>query len=80
MVCPLGYGKMYGELTKVEKVEGLGDEAWLLWANGNGSQITYHWRRANLVGCTFIASALPANCRRSDCRWQRHRRGTQARS
>jgi hypothetical protein len=50
----LGYGEMYGDVTKVEEVEGLGDEAWLLWASGNGSQVTYHWRRGNLVGEVHI--------------------------
>jgi hypothetical protein len=50
----LGYGEMYGDVTKVEEFEGLGDEAWLLWATGNGSQVTYHWRRGNLVGEVHI--------------------------
>ena len=43
------YGAEYGFVDKAEKVDGLGDEAWRLWAHGNGSQATYHWRRANLV-------------------------------
>jgi len=50
----LGYGEMYGDVTKVEEVDELGDEAWLLWASGNGSQVTYHWRRGNLVGEVHI--------------------------
>lgn len=50
----LGYGELYGDVTKVEEVEGLGDEAWLLWATGNGPQVTYHWRRGNLVGEVHI--------------------------
>jgi len=37
-------------LTKIDEVDNLGNEAWLLWARGNGSQVTYHWRRGNLVG------------------------------
>ena len=41
-------------MTKVAEVKGLGDEAWLLWATGNGSQVTYHWRRDNLVGEVHI--------------------------
>ena len=41
-------------MTNAEKVKGLADEAWLLWATGNGSQVTYHWRRANLVGEVHI--------------------------
>ena len=43
------YGAKYGFVVRAEKVEGLGDEAWRLWAHGNGSQVTYHWRRDNLV-------------------------------
>jgi hypothetical protein len=50
----LGYGELYGDVTKVEEVEDLADEAWLLWASGNGSQVTYHWRRGNLVGEVHI--------------------------
>jgi hypothetical protein len=49
-----GYGETYGDVTKAEAVEGLGDEAWVLWATGNGSQVTYHWRRDNLVGEVHI--------------------------
>jgi hypothetical protein len=43
------YGAKYGFVVKAEKVHGLGDEAWRLWAHGNGRQVTYHWRRDNLV-------------------------------
>jgi hypothetical protein len=43
------YGAKYGFVVKAEKVDGLGDEAWRLWAHGNGSEVTYHWRRDNLV-------------------------------
>jgi len=50
----LGYGEQYGDVTKAEEVDGLGDEAWLLWATGNGAQVTYHWRRGNLVGEVHI--------------------------
>jgi len=50
----LGYGEQYGIVTKAEEVEGLADEAWLLWATGNGNQVTYHWRRRNLVGEVHI--------------------------
>jgi hypothetical protein len=45
----LDYGKQYGSVTKAQPVPGLGDEAWRLWAQGNGAQVTYHWRRDNLV-------------------------------
>ena len=42
------YGAKFGFVVKAEKVDGLGDEAWRLWAHGNGRQVTYHWRRDNL--------------------------------
>ncbi len=32
-----------------KEVDGLGDEAWRLWAHGHGREVTYHWRRDNLV-------------------------------
>jgi hypothetical protein len=44
-----GYGAKYGTVVRAEKVGGLGEEAWRLWAHGNGSEVTYHWRRDNLV-------------------------------
>ena len=43
------YGAKYGFVVRAAKVDGLGDEAWRLWAHGNGRQVTYHWRRDNLV-------------------------------
>jgi hypothetical protein len=43
------YGKQYGFVVKAEKVDGLGDEAWRLWTHSNGREVTYHWRRDNLV-------------------------------
>jgi hypothetical protein len=43
------YGAKYGVVVKAEKVDGLGDEAWRLWAHGNGREVTYHWRRDNLL-------------------------------
>jgi hypothetical protein len=44
-----GWGKVGGSrITKDEKVDGLDDEAWRLWVDGNGKQVTYHWRRGNL--------------------------------
>ena len=44
-----GWGKRTGTVTKDEPVNDLGDEAWRLWVGGNGTQVTYHWRRENLV-------------------------------
>jgi hypothetical protein len=44
-----GWGKRFGRITKDEDIEGLGDEAWLLRTESNGTEVTYHWRRANLV-------------------------------
>ena len=43
------YGAKYGFVVKAEKVDGLGDEAWRLWTHSNGREVTYHWRRDNLV-------------------------------
>jgi hypothetical protein len=43
------YGAKYGFVVRAEQVEGLGDEAWRLWAHGNGRQVTYQWRHDNLV-------------------------------
>jgi hypothetical protein len=43
------FGDKFGHITKDEEVDGLGDEAWLLRTEGNGPEVTYHWRRGNLV-------------------------------
>jgi hypothetical protein len=43
------YGAKYGFVVKAETVDGLGDEAWRLWTHSNGREVTYHWRRDNLV-------------------------------
>jgi hypothetical protein len=44
-----GWGERTGLITKDEQIDGLGDEAWLLRTKGNGTEVTYHWRRGNLV-------------------------------
>ena len=44
-----GWGERSGRVTKDEQIERLGDEAWRLWTSGQGYQVTYHWRRDNLV-------------------------------
>ena len=44
-----GWGKRFGRITKDEEIDGLGDEAWLLRTETNGTEVTYHWRRGNLV-------------------------------
>jgi hypothetical protein len=44
-----GWAERTGLITKDEQIDGLGDEAWLLRTEGNGTQVTYHWRRGNLV-------------------------------
>ena len=44
-----GWATRSGHITKDEKIDGLGDEAWVLWVGGYGTQVTYHWRRGNLV-------------------------------
>jgi hypothetical protein len=43
------YGAKYGFVVSAEKVDGLGEEAWRLWVHWNGRQVTYQWRRDNLV-------------------------------
>ena len=46
-----GWGKRSGQILKDEEIEGLGDEAWLLRTEkgSGGTEVTYHWRRGNLV-------------------------------
>jgi hypothetical protein len=44
-----GWGKRFGRITKDEVIDGLGDEAWLLRTATYGTEVTYHWRRGNLV-------------------------------
>ena len=44
-----GWGKRFGRITKDKEVDGLGDEAWLLRTEASGTELTYHWRRGNLV-------------------------------
>jgi hypothetical protein len=44
-----GWAKRFGSITKDEEIGGLGDEAWLLRTEANGTEVTYHWRRRNLV-------------------------------
>jgi hypothetical protein len=44
-----GWGERFGSITKDDEIDGLGDEAWLLETVTNGTEVTYHWRRGNLV-------------------------------
>ena len=44
-----GWGDRFGRVTKDEEIDGLGDEAWLLRTETSGTEVTYHWRRDNLV-------------------------------
>jgi hypothetical protein len=44
-----GWARRFGSITKDEEIGGLGDEAWLLRTEANGAEVTYHWRRRNLV-------------------------------
>jgi hypothetical protein len=44
-----GWGERFGRITKDEEIDDLGDEAWLLRTEANGTEVTYHWRRGNLV-------------------------------
>ena len=44
-----GWAKRFGVITRDEEVDYLGDEGWLLETDANGPEVTYHWRRGNLV-------------------------------
>jgi len=44
-----GWARRFGVITKDEKVDYLGDEGWVLETDANGHEVTYHWRRGNLV-------------------------------
>jgi len=44
-----GWGERFGRITKDEQIDGLGDEGWFLRTEANGTEVTYHWRRGNLV-------------------------------
>ena len=44
-----GWGERNGTVIKAERVNALGDEGWRLRGPWNGDQVTYHWRRGNLV-------------------------------
>jgi hypothetical protein len=45
-----GWGRRFGRITKDEEIDGLGDEAWLVSTEKEGgTEVTYHWRRGNLV-------------------------------
>ena len=43
------YARHGGYILDEEGVSDLGDDAWRLQIGGNGPEVTYHWRRRNLV-------------------------------
>ena len=43
------YARREGYILGEEDVSDLGDDAWRLRIGGNGPEVTYHWRRRNLV-------------------------------
>jgi hypothetical protein len=43
------YARRGGYILGEEGVSDLGDDAWRLRIGGNGLEVTYHWRRRNLV-------------------------------
>ena len=43
------YGARTGRVTSAGAVHGVGNDTWRLAVSGNGRQVTYHWRRGNLV-------------------------------
>jgi len=44
-----GWARRTGRVLKAVRTTGVGDDAWVMWVAGNGTQVTYHWRRENLV-------------------------------
>lgn len=48
------WGEKNGTVTKAEASDGPGDDASVLWVGGSGTQVTYHWRRGNLVIETHV--------------------------
>jgi hypothetical protein len=44
-----GWGKRYGSIMRDAEIDDLGDEAWVFWEVAQGLEVTYHWRRDNLV-------------------------------
>ena len=44
-----GLAARSGRIRKAASADHLGDEAWAMWVSGDGVQVTYHWRRGNLV-------------------------------
>jgi hypothetical protein len=44
-----GWAARTARVTKAAKARGLGQESWVMRVEGNGAQVTYHWRRGNLV-------------------------------
>lgn len=47
-------GATSGTVTKAAPADGPGADAWVLWVGGNGTEVTYHWRRGNLVIETHV--------------------------
>jgi hypothetical protein len=43
------YARRGGYILGEEGLSDLGDDAWRLRIGGNGDEVTYHWRRRNLV-------------------------------
>jgi hypothetical protein len=57
------YARQGGYILGEEGVSDLGDDAWRLRIGGNGDEVTYHWRRSNLVfeAHMHCFGACPAN-------------------
>ena len=51
-----GLAERSGRIRKVGQADHLGDEAWVMWVTGNGAQVTYHWRRDNLLFETMFTA------------------------
>lgn len=49
-----GLAARSGRIRKAASADHLGDEAWVMRVSGNGAQVTYHWRRRNLIFETHV--------------------------
>jgi hypothetical protein len=45
----VGWGQRLGRVVRNEEIDDLGEEAWGLEVDANGTQVTYGWRRENAI-------------------------------
>ena len=73
-----GWGARSGHITKAAEIDGLGDEAWVVWVGGPGTQVTYLLapRQPRARSTRALLRDVPGRrrCRRA-CVGPRDRRG-----